>query len=223
MPEDTMVKGLGYLESMQERDGHFRQKTRMYSDASNTAYTMVVLNCFDYGKASMPISRGILWLLENQNEDGSWGTNAQKKAFTTTFCLRALHSFYLSGIQRFAKGLGFALDYMSDLAFEEEPVSHVYAPILNLKRIGYLDDELREKFIDFAWIAARDSIAGGHAADAASLRGALKAIEEPDISSVIEEWLPAVQNDDGGFGREAGAQSDQAATALALLAMSDRL
>lgn len=223
MPDDVLVKGLGYLEGMQEPDGHFKRKTSRYSDASNTACTMVVLNKFDYGKASLPITRGIMWLIENQNYDGSWGPNSSKKAFTTTLCLRALHTFYLSGINRFARGLDFSLDYMGKLKFVEEPVSHIYAPILNLKRIGYLDDPLKEKFLEYAWNAARDSIADGRVADAAYLLGTLKALEEADISTVIEEWLPAVQNNDGGFGKEVAAASDAGTTALVSLALSNML
>jgi prenyltransferase beta subunit len=223
MPEDTLLRGLKYLEGCQEPDGHFSPKTKVYSDASNTAYTLIVLNKFDYGKASLPVTRGIMWLLEDQNEDGSWGPNTHKKAFTTTFCLRALHTFYLSGINRFARGLDFSLEYLKGLSFEEEPVSHVYAPVLNMKRIGYLDDVIKDKFIEYAWMATRDSIGDGRVADAASLLGALKALEEPDISSVIEEWIPAAQNDDGGFGKVYGDPSEPGPTALVILALNDRL
>lgn len=223
MPDDTMVRGLKYLEGMQDSDGHFRRKTDTYSDASNTAYTMVILNRFDYGKASLPVSRGIIWLLESQNEDGSWGPNARKKAFTTTLCLRALHTFYLSGISRFAKGLDYSMEYVKYLSFEDEPVSHVYAPVLNLMRIGYLDDIIREKFIEYTWDAAPESIDDGRISDAASLLGTLKALEEQDISPVLEEWLPAIQNDDGGFGQVMGAPSDPGTTALVTLAFLNML
>ena len=106
MPDDTLINGLNYLECCQAEDGHFSRRTNMYTDASNTAYAMIVLNKFDYGKASLPISKGIMWLLENQDEDGSWGANTKKKAYTTTLCLRALHTFYLSGLARFARGPG---------------------------------------------------------------------------------------------------------------------
>ncbi len=223
MPEDTLVRGLKHLESTQEPDGHFGRKAGTYTDAANTAYTMIALNRFDYGKASLPISRGIMWLLESQNEDGSWGPNARKKGFTTTLCLRALHTFYLSGIHRFAKGLDYSLEYVKALRFEAEPVTHVYGPVLNLMRIGYLDDVIKEKFVEYSWTAARDSIDDGRVSDAASLLGTLKALEEEDISPVIEEWLPAVQNDDGGFGKTIGTPSDPGTTALVLLAFSNRL
>jgi len=79
VPEDTLVRGLKYLEGTQEPDGHFGRKTGTYTDAANTAYTMIALNRFDYGKASLPISRGIMWLLENQNGDGSWAPTPVKK------------------------------------------------------------------------------------------------------------------------------------------------
>ena len=223
MPDDTLIRGLNYLEGMQEPDGHFGRKTGMYSDASNTAYTMIVLNKFDYGKASLPISKGIMWLLENQQEDGSWGPNTRKKAFTTTLCLRALHTFYLSGIQRFARGLDFSLNYLENLKFEEEPVSHVYAPVLNLKRVGYLDDALRHKFIAYALNASSDSIAQGQVADVAMLLGTLRALDEHEISSLVEVWLLATQNDDGGFGKTLGTASDVATTALVILAMTNLL
>ena len=50
-----------------------------------------------------------------------------------------------------------------------------------------------------------------------------RALEEEDIASVIEEWLPAVQNDDGGFGKAVDTPSDPGTTALVLLAFSNRL
>lgn len=221
-PEDIIIKGLKYLESTQEPDGHFGRKPGTYTDAANTAYTMIVLNRFDYGKASLPISKGIMWLLENQNEDGSWGPNAHKKGFTTTLCLRALHTFYLSGIHRFAKGLDYSMEYVKSLSFEDEPVTHVYGPVLNLMRIGYLDDVIKEKFIEYSWTAARDSIGDGRISDVASLLGTLKALEEEEISSVIEEWLPAMQNADGGFGKIVDTPSDPGTTALVLLAFSNK-
>ncbi len=220
--DDTIIKGLKYLESTQEPDGHFGRKPGTYTDAANTAYTMIVMNRFDYGKASLPISKGIMWLLESQNEDGSWGPNARKKGFTTTLCLRALHTFYLSGIHRFARGLDYSMEYVKSLRFEEEPVTHVYGPVLNLSRIGYLDDVIKEKFIEYSWTAVRDAIGDGRVSDAAALLGTLNALEEEDISSVIVEWLPAVQNADGGFGKLIDTPSDPGTTALVLLAFSDR-
>lgn len=223
IPENTLIRGLKYLEGCQEPDGRFAQKTKMYSDASNTAYTLVVLNKFDYGKASLPVSRGIMWLLENQNEDGSWGPNIHKKAYTTTLCLRALYTYYLSGINRFSKGLDFSLKYLETKSFADEPISHIYAPILNLKRIGYLEAGLKEKFIDYAWTAVRDAIADGSVDDAAFMLGTLKALGEEDISSIIEEWLAAARNDDGSYGKVPLSPGDPGTTALAILALTDKL
>jgi|GEM_PF-4045188 len=223
MPDETLVKGLRYLEDSQAPDGHFSPKTKMYSDASNTAYALIVLNRFDYGKASLPVSRGILWLLENQNEDGSWGVNKKKKAFTTTLCLRSLYTFYLSGLARFSKGLNFSQDYLMCLGFADEPVSHVYAPILNLKRIGYLDVAIEKKFLGYASDAARGAVASGNVADAAYLLGTLKALDEGDVSAMLGEWLATTQYDDGGFGNKLGDASGPSWTALAVLALENRL
>lgn len=223
IPEDTLIRGLQYMEGRQAPGGRFLPKTKMYSDASNTAYSLIVLNKFDYGKASLPISKGILWLLENQNGDGSWGTNKKKKAYATTFCLRALHTFYMSGINRFAKGLEFALTYVDGLDLNEEPVSHVYAPILNLKRIGYLDGAMENRFIEYAEAMIQCSIDEGRVSDAAYILGTLKALGEREISPIIEEWLKAAQDEDGGFGKDLASPSGPNWTALVLLAMSDEL
>jgi prenyltransferase beta subunit len=222
MPDDTLIRGLKYLENCQEPDGRFLPKTKMYSDATSTAYTLIVLNKFDYGKASLPISRGILWLLENQNDDGSWGANKAKKAYTTTFCLRALYTFYLSGIKRYARGLDFALKYVEGREFFNEPVSHVYAPVANLKRIGMLDEALESKFVEYAVSAAERSVSEGHVADAAYILGTLKALGEREISPVIEEWLVAAQNDDGGFGKELDSPSDPNWTALVAISIAGK-
>jgi prenyltransferase beta subunit len=223
MPEDTTISGLRYMEGRQQPDGRFLPKTRMYSDASSTAYSLIVLNKFDYGKASLPVSRGILWLLESQNDDGSWGTNKKKKAYTTTFCLRALHTFYLSGINRYARGLDFALKYMEGLDLYNEPVSHVYAPVLNLKRMGMLEDALEKRFIEYAGTMAQKSVDDGHVSDAAYILGTLKALGEPEMPLVIEEWLMATQNDDGGFGKDLASPSDPNWTALVVLSSANKL
>jgi prenyltransferase beta subunit len=208
-PEDIVKRGLEYLEGCQQKDGHFAPKTKRYSTATSTAYSLIVLNRFDYGKASLPVSRGIIWLLESQDQDGSWGSNKVKKAYTTTFCLRALHTFYLSGLQRFKAGLEYALDYLDALDFGDEPVSHIYASVLNLKRIGYLDAGLENKFIEYA--AARAGQAT--TADAAYLLGTLKALGEMDISAKLEEHFITVNawDDDPGLA------------ALVVLAVDNRL
>ncbi|WP_174591018.1 prenyltransferase/squalene oxidase repeat-containing protein [Methanocella conradii] len=222
-PEGMLLKGLEYLEGRQETDGHFKPVGGMYSDATSTAYALIVLNKFDYGKASLPVSRGIVWLVESQNEDGSWGRNKEKKAYTTTFCLRALHAFYLSGINRFARGLEFSLGYLRGLDFSREPVSHVYAPILNLYRMSYLDDGLRDKFFEFALDAAEPALEGGSVADVAYLLGTLKALEETDVSAALEEWLAAAQHDDGSFGKDLASPGDPNWTALVALAIKGML
>jgi hypothetical protein len=223
LPEDALIKGLKYLEGCQAQDGHFSARTKMYTDASNTAYTLIVLNKFDYGKASLPVSKGILWLLENQGDDGSWGSNTRKKAYTTTLCLRALHTFYLSGIARFARGVDFSLHYVENLDLDSEPVSHIYAPFLNLKRIGYLDKALEERFIDHAMDASKKAVDEGQVADAAYLLGTLKVMGETEISTILEEWLDAVPARDGGFGKDLSSPSEPNWTALTVLAMSGRL
>lgn len=223
MPESTLIKGLRYLEGCQAQDGRFVAKTKMYTDASNTAYTLIVLNKFDYGKASLPVSKGILWLLENQCDDGSWGSNKKKKAYTTTLCLRALHTFYLSGIARFARGLEFSLQYIENLDLAREPVSHVYAPVLNLNRIGYLDKMIELRFKEYAVEAATKAAGEGKVADAAYLLGTLKAIGEKDISAILEEWLAAAQADNGGFGKDMASPPEPNWTALVALAMGNRL
>jgi hypothetical protein len=211
------------MEGRQQNDGHFLPMTRMYSAASSTAYSLVVLNKFDYGKASLPVSRGIVWMLEHQNDDGSWGTNKKKRAYTTSFCLRALHTFYLSGIQRYSRGLEFTLAYLEELDFSDEPVSHVFAPILNLKRVGCLDEGMEARFVEYALLKAREAMDGKCVADAAYLLGALKALGEQEASPIVEEWLAASNNGDGGFGKYLGSQSDPGWTALAILAMANKL
>lgn len=223
IPEDTLARGLRYLEGCQAQDGHFAGRTKMYSDASNTAYTMIVLNRFDYGKASMPISRGILWLLENQQDDGSWGPNKKKKAYTTSMCLRALHTFYLSGLARYAKGLAYVDAYLDTPDLEKEPVSHVYAPVLNLKRIGALDDGVEKRFLEYAGSRAKGAMDSGSVADVSYLLGTLKALGEAGLSPILEEWLMAAQNEDGGYGKDLSSASDPHWTALAVLAIQNRL
>jgi hypothetical protein len=221
--DDAVTAGLKYLEGCQAGDGRFPAHTKMYSDASNTAYSLIVMNKFDYGKASLPVSRGILWLLENQCADGSWGSNNKKKAYTTTLCLRALHTFYLSGIARFARGLDFSLQYVEKLDLASEPVSHIYAPFLNLKRIGYLDETLERLFVDYAVGASKKAVDGGDVADAAYLLGTLKALGESEISAILEDWLVSAQADGGGFGKDLRSPPVPNWTALAVLALTGRL
>lgn len=222
--EVTLHAGLKYLESSQGADGCFPAKSKMYTDASNTAYALIVLNQFDYGKASLPVTRGILWLLENQSADGSWGgINEHKRAYTTTLCLRALHTFYMSGIERFAKGLAYATERVKQIDFTREPVSHIYAPILNLKRIGFLEEQVEERFLDDVLLRLRDSIAGCHVADVAYLLGALNALGESEMSEIAAGWLETTQHEDGGFGKDLLSGSDPNWSALVVLATHNKL
>lgn len=222
--EEALAAGLGFLENSQSNDGHFPSKSKMYSDAANTAYALIVLNKFDYGKASLPVSRGILWILEHQDADGSWGgDNKHKRAYTTALCLRALHTFYLSGIARFEKGLSYVLARVNKMDFADEPVSHVYAPILHLQRIGYLDNTLRARFIDHSLPALKGAIAGGQAADVAYLLGTLNALGEKELSAIAAEWLETAQNEDGGFGKDLSSGSDPNWSALVVLSMRNKL
>ena len=71
--------------------------------------------------------------------DGSWsGRNATKNAYTTSLCLRALYTFYLSGLAKYRMGVEHVLEKVEAPGFFDEPVSHVYAPVLNLHRIDQL-------------------------------------------------------------------------------------
>jgi hypothetical protein len=222
--ETALATGLGFLENSQASDGHFPSKSKMYSDAANTAYALIVLNKFDYGKASITVSRGIMWLLENQDADGSWGgNNKHKRAYTTALCLRALHTFYLSGITRFEKGLDYVLDRVNGMDFASEPVSHVYAPVLHLQRINYLDDALKSRFVDYSTSALTRAIADGQVADVAYLVGTLNAMGESGMSTTATEWLESTRKEDGGFGKDIWSDSDPNWSALVILSLRNKL
>jgi prenyltransferase beta subunit len=221
-----LAKGLGvsYLEKCQAEDGSFPAKSGMYTDAACTAYALIVLNKFDYSKASLPVSRGILWLLEHQNPDGSWsGRNATKNAYTTSLCLRALYTFYLYSISRYRKGVELVLEKVRSPGFFNEPISHVYAPVLNLRRIDQLSMAIEAEFLKYAVMHADKAISEGRVADVAYIAGTLGAIGEHTLRSKCVEWLRTVQNKDGGFGKDKGAGSDPNWTALVVLAVADRL
>lgn len=222
--EAVTEKGIEYIEGCQQPDGHFPPGTEMYTDAATTAYVLVALNNFHYSKASKLVNRGLIWLLEHQQPDGSWsGRNALKNAYTTSLCLRALHAFYLTGITKFRKGLKHVDEKMAEPGFLDEPVSHVYAPVLNMHRIGYLHPEMREAFIAFSARHADPSISAGQTADVAYLCGTLAALGEHEIRQKCAGYLAGAQNADGGYGKERGQASDPNWTALVMLALQDRL
>jgi len=221
--EEVIEKGLYYLERCQISDGSFPAKTGVYTDAAGTAYTLIILNKFHYSKASLIVSRGIMWLLEHQGPDGSWsGRNSRKNAYTTSLCLRAMHTYYLNGLSWYRLGLVHLLEQLSDPRFWEEPVSHVYAPVLNLQRIGLMTDELRKSFIEFSEEHINAAIAAGQTADIAYLCGTLAAIKGGPISQCTE-YIESAQNADGGFGKDKSRDSNPNWTALAILALGNRL
>lgn len=223
-PAPAMEAGIRFLEMLQEPDGRFPGKSGMYTDAASTACVLVVLNRFNYSKASIPVSRGLLWLLEHQNPDGSWsGRNANKNAYTTSLCLRALYTYYFSGLAKYRRGVEHVLKKTEAPGFFEEPVSHVYAPVLNLKRIGQLPADTEAAFMEYARAHADGAISAGQIADVAYLAGTLGAISEPTLRAACVEWLRTAQNHDGGFGKEKGQDSDPNWTALVALAIADRL
>jgi squalene cyclase len=222
--EQVKSAGVSYLEQLQAADGRFPAKSGMYTDAACTAYSLVVLNRFHYSKASMSVSRGVLWLLETQNPDGSWsGRNANKNAYTTSLCLRALYAFYLYGISKYRRGVEHVLEKVEAPGFFDGPVSHVYAPVLNLRRIERLPEAVETGFLAYAETHAEKAIEAGQIADVAYLAGTLGAIGESRLRSQCVGWLQSVQNADGGFGKEKGAMSDPNWTALVALALGDLL
>lgn len=222
--EMAKVAGVSYLEKYQKDAGHFPAKSGMYTDAACTAYALVVLNRYHYSKASLPVSRGLLWLLDTQNPDGSWsGRNANKNAYTTSLCLRALHTFYLYGLSKYRRGVEHVLEKVEAPGFFGEPVSHVYAPVLNLRCIEQLPEDVEAGFLAYAEKHTGKAIEAGHVADVAYLSGTLGAIGESRLRSQCVGWLQSVQNADGGFGKEKGAASDPNWTALVVLAMGNRL
>ncbi|MCD1295187.1 hypothetical protein CUJ83_09270 [Methanocella sp. CWC-04] len=221
-PKDVLDKGIGYLVSCQQDDGHYAGKTNMFTDAANTAYPILVLNKYAFHKASKYISTALIWLIENQNEDGSWsGRNKNKNLYTTTLCLRALHFYYFSGIARYKKGVEYSLEYIEKMNFYREPVSHVYSPIVNLKKIDRLDKKTEERFKSYATRLIHTSIMGGQVADIAYLLGTLKALDEKEDSAIAEEWLVSAVNEDGGFGKDLYSKSDPGTTALVILAIGN--
>jgi hypothetical protein len=222
--EPARVSGVSYLERLQAEDGRFPAKSGMYTDAACTAYSLVVLNRYNYSKASLSVSRGILWLLEHQGPDGSWsGRNTTKNAYTTSLCLRALYTFYLSGLAKYRLGVGHVLERVQAPDFFDEPVSHVYGPVINLKRVEQLPLALEARFLKYAVIHAETAIGAGQVADVAYLAGTLGAIGENTLRTKCVGWLQTVRNKDGGFGKEKGAASDPNWTALVMLAVADRL
>ena len=222
--ESIIDRGIAYLEGCQLPDGHFPAKTSMYTDAASTAYTLVSLNHFHYSKVSLPVSRGLLWLLESQQPDGSWsGRNSNKNAYTTSLCLRALHTYYLSGLSKFRKGVIHVQQKLAEPGFFDEPVSHVYAPVLNLQRIDQLTPAMREAFIGFASQHVNRSMGAGEIADIAYLCGTLGAIGESELREQCACWLESKGRHDGGFGKGLTDGSDPNWTALVLLSLGNKL
>ena len=222
--EEAVSGGVGYLERCQASDGRFPAMTPRYADAATTAYVLVVLNHFHYSKASLPISRGLLWLLENQHEDGSWpGSNRHKNTCTTSLCLRALYTYYLSGISKYRAGLSHVLEKMTVPGFFDEPVSHVCAPVLNMARIGQLPDDSRAAFIRFAQKRLIPAMSAGAVADVAYLCGTLSALGEESLAESGKQWLNFTQNADGGYGKDLQPESEPERTALVLLSIANQL
>ncbi|CAJ37910.1 prenyltransferase/squalene oxidase repeat-containing protein [Methanocella arvoryzae] len=222
--EAVIERGIAYLESCQQPDGHFPPKTQMYTDAATTAYALVALNQYSYSKASKLVSRGLIWLMEHQQPDGSWsGHNTNKNAYTTSLCLRALYTFYLTGISRYRKGVTHVMEKMAEPGFFDEPVSHVYAPVLNMHRIGYLMPEVREAFVNYATEHIDLSMKAGKIVDVAYLCGTLAALDEEDMARQCADYLAGARNSDGGYGKETGQASDPNWTALVMLALENRL
>jgi hypothetical protein len=216
--------GVSYLERLQADDGHFPAKSGMYTDVACTAYALVVMNRYNYSKASLPVSRGILWLLEHEGADGSWsGRNTTKNAYTTSLSLRALYTFYLSGLAKYRLGVGHVLELVQAPGFFDEPVSHVYGPVLNLKRIDQLPLAVEARFLKYAVAHVDKAISDGQISDVAYIAGTLGAIGENTLRTKCVEWLRTARNKDGGFGKEKGTASDPNGTALIVLALANRL
>jgi squalene cyclase len=223
-PQNAIDAGISYILGCQDKDGCFKGKTISFSDAMNTAYPLIVLSKFHYHKASPPISKGIMWLIETQNEDGSWsGRNKTKNAYTTTMCLRAIHNYGFSGISKFQKGIEYSNEYMGNLIFYREPVSHIYYPIINLQRMSYLKPETKERFMKYAERTLKTCLFGSRFVDVTYLMGALKALDEKEESEIASEMISCTQNEDGSFAKDNTMISDTAYTSLVVLAMKNKL
>ncbi len=222
--EAIIDRGIAYLEGCQLPDGHFPAKTAMYTDAASTAYSLVALNHFHYSKVSLPVSHGLIWLLETQQPDGSWnGRNVTKNAYTTSLCLRALHTYYLSGLLKYRKGVAHVQQKLAEPGFFDEPISHVYAPVLNLRRIDQLTPDVQDAFTGFASRHMTLSMEAGEIADIAYLCGTLGAIGESELYGKCARWLQSAGRADGGFGKDTRSESDPNWTALVLLSLGNKL
>jgi squalene-hopene/tetraprenyl-beta-curcumene cyclase len=99
MNQAYIQKAAGWLESHQHPDGGWGETCETYlhsetrgkglSTASQTAWALMGL--ISAGKQSgLPVIRGIDYLLQNQNEDGSW----MEEAYTGTGFPRAFYLRY---------------------------------------------------------------------------------------------------------------------------------
>ena len=61
-------------------DGHFRGRDKVFEES--TIYMLDLLSRFDTPVSTFGILRAIPWIVENQNEDGSWGGDAFKDRST---------------------------------------------------------------------------------------------------------------------------------------------
>lgn len=83
--EKLIASSRAELVAAQQSDGGWAQKSDMASDAYATGSVLVALSRYSSKETDAAINRGVKYLLDSQQEDGSWHVVTRAKAFQPYF------------------------------------------------------------------------------------------------------------------------------------------
>lgn len=222
---ETTEIGASYLVQAQNPDGGWPLIAGGESDVEITALVMQALMFTGWGTGSSVIRRGVVYLIAQQKEDGSWNGNTVH----TTFVLMALAQAGTDAEARF-KGLKWLKGVQNeDGSWGREiyqPGNPLYtgAILAGLRRLGF-----KQSFSPIpkatSWLEKRINVDGGWSLARGGRSNVLVTSWVLQGLSLVYDidaqlaWLKQMQNKDGGFGIRKSEPSDPEITAYAILAL----
>ena len=230
--ENILKKAISHIISAQDQSGAWsRLKGEFPPETEPTSWAVKVLSM---GKTAPDrIEKGVRFILNDQQPDGSWNNNAAHTSFAIIALLEAGTGIeaiekaisYLRGVQQQDGG------FQRTAGIGDSSTLHTAIVLFTLKDAGFsADDPIVRKAL--LWLTGCQNVDGGYgvsrgessvAFGTARAVKALRMYGTPLMEASIKHgmaWLLTMQKESGGFSLVSGLPEDPEITAYAMTAMN---